>query len=123
MTYKDIYQLPLHKLKYGSWVYDEKGNFVFQFERQYDEKGDYAEGWLEFEDKIINKLNGDKLITFDEDFKSEKNDICIYYKEIHVITIRGWGNLTGTGAHNLPVEDATNIQDTFRDFIIETLNN
>jgi len=57
MTYKDIYQLPLHKPKYGSWVYDEKSNFVFQFERQYDEKGDYAEGWLEFEDKIINKLS------------------------------------------------------------------
>lgn len=121
MIYKDIYQLPLHKPKYGSWVYDEKSNFVFQFERQYDEKGDYEEGWLEFEDKIINKLNGDKLIAFDEDFKSEQNDI--YYKEIHVITIRGWGNLTGTGAHNLPVEDAANIQDTFRDFIIETLNN
>jgi hypothetical protein len=121
MTYTDIYQFPLHKPKYGSWVYDEKGNFVFQFERQYDEKGEYQDGWIDFENKILNKLNGDKSIVFDEDFTF--NNIEIYYKGLHIITIRGWGNLTGTGAHNLSSENAANIQDTFRDFIIETLNN
>ena len=36
--------------------------------------------------------------------------------------IRGWGNLTGAGAHNLSVEEAANIQDTFADFIVERLN-
>ena len=36
-----------------------------------------------------------------------------------LILIRGWGNLTGAGAHNLSVEEAANIQDTFADFIVE----
>ena len=39
-----------------------------------------------------------------------------------LILIRGWGNLTGIGAHNLSVEEAANIQDTFADFIVERLN-
>jgi len=38
------------------------------------------------------------------------------------ILIRGWGNLTGTGAHNLKEEEAANIQDTFAEYIVEQLN-
>ncbi len=34
------------------------------------------------------------------------------------ITIRGWGNLTGIGGYNLSEEQASKIQDDFRDWII-----
>ena len=31
-TYKDVYKFPLRLAKYGTWVYDDTGHFVFQFE-------------------------------------------------------------------------------------------
>jgi hypothetical protein len=38
------------------------------------------------------------------------------------ILIRGWGNLTGTGAHHFSEEKAVKIQDDFRDWIIYKLS-
>lgn len=118
-TFRDIYKFPLHKLSLNSsWVMDEANNFVFQFEPQY-KCGNYLKGWPEFERKVITKINGIH-INFEHEFKHENG--MIYYLNTHVMTIRGWGNLTGVGGHNLPPEEAANIQDTFADFIVEQLN-
>lgn len=124
-TYKDIYRFPLKKAKYGSWVYDSANNFVFQFESKFDEKGSYAKGWQEFVAKVIDTLNAeDKMALHHGKFVHENGDIFIQEDKLktHVITIRGWGGLTGVGGHNLSSEDAANIQDTFADFIVERLN-
>jgi hypothetical protein len=117
-SWKDMYSLPLHKTDYISWVYDKRSNFVFQFEPKFV-NGDYAKGYLEFENNVLNKLNGGSH-KFESEFTSKHGEI--FYKHNHIITIRGWGNLTGIGAHNLPAETAALIQDTFCDWIIETLN-
>lgn len=116
-TFRDIYKLPLRK-SHGTWVYDDAHNFVFQFEPKYS-KGNYADGWIDFEKKVLNKINGGKE-NFERKFVHKDGEII--YNDYHVITIRGWGNLTGVGGHNLPPEEAANIQDTFADFIIEQLN-
>lgn len=125
-TYKDIYKFPLRKAKYGSWVYDAESNFVFQFEAKF-EKGDYQKGWQEFEQKIIDCLNDVKPLELKEksNFSLSEGNIFITQNGIksHIITIRGWGNLTGIGAHNLSGEEAANIQDTFAEFIVNKLNN
>lgn len=118
-TYKDIYKFPLRKNTYGTWVYDQESNFVFQFEPKYS-NGEYAEGWIDFEKKVLQTLNGCHE-KFEGKFTAKNGEI--FYNDLHVITIRGWGNLTGTGARNLPAEVAANIQDTFCDFIVNTLNN
>ena len=118
-TYKDIYKFPLHTSKYGGWVYDAENNFVFQFEPYYNKEGQYRKGYLDFVKNVIKKLNGEEH-KFESTFSSNKGEI--FYKGLHIITIRGWGNLTGVGSHNLPAEEAANIQDTFEQFIIETLN-
>jgi hypothetical protein len=124
-TYKDIYKFPLQKSKFISWVYDKKSNFVFQFEPKFI-NGDYAEGWKEFEQKVIDCLNSKTpLKTINKsNFIHKNGEIFAVQGEnkAHIITIRGWGNLTGIGGHNLPSEDAANIQDTFAEFIINTLN-
>lgn len=109
-TYKDVYQLPLHRAEYGSWVYDAKSNFVFQFETD-DNK---------VRNHIINVVNGAEKSALSnvrhiEGIISDDDQL--------LITIRGWGNLTGTGGMNLPVEDAVNIQDSFADFLVAKLNN
>lgn len=125
-SYQNIYQFPLRKSKYTSWVFDAKGNFVFQFEPKFTKEGEFLEGWKDFEDKILNCLNGEYNMNYDGVFTLKDGDIFSQKtgndKVIHIITIRGWGNLTGIGAHHLSAEEATNIQDTFAQFIINKLN-
>ena len=118
-TYKDIYKFPLRQWSYGSWVSDSVGNFVFQFEPRFT-KGDYAEGWQELESKALDAINGRGF--FDKEVYHEQGEIFVKGDSEAIITIRGWGNLTGTGGHNLKAEEAANIQDTFAEFIVEQLN-
>lgn len=125
-TYKDIYVFPLRKDSELDWVYDEAGNFVFQFEPKYNKEG-YRSGYLSFVEKSLKVLNGEKVErTTDYTFFHESERIYYMIPEtterVHIITIRGWGNLTGIGAHNLPAEEAANIQDTFAEFIVDKLN-
>ena len=109
-TYKDVYELPLEE-SHG-WIYDQKRNFVFQFMID-DEKT---------EQKILNVINGkENFKNFHLSFYHE-NGVIQDDKGQKIILIRGWGNLTGTGAMNLSVEEAANIQDTFANFIVERLN-
>lgn len=110
-NWNDIYKLPLHLAKYGTWVYDAESNFVFQFEILHD----YTR------EEVIDILNG--LLEPKVKHKSIHKDGFIYddVGEI-MITIRGWGNLRGVGAHNLSGEEAANIQDTFANWIVERLN-
>jgi hypothetical protein len=37
--------------------------------------------------------------------------------------VRGWGMLTGIGAYNLPLKEASIIQDEFIDYCVKRLNN
>jgi len=111
-TFKDIYKFPLHLAKYGSWVWDDNDQFVFQFE---------------FEDKekrklLLDVINREKTLTNKELSFSHEKGYILDNNSIEVLLIRGWGNLTGQGAHNLEAEEAANIQDTFADYIVKRLN-
>jgi hypothetical protein len=109
-TYKDVYELPLEDIH--GWIYDQKRNFVFQFMID-DEKT---------EQKILDVINGkENFKNLDLLFKHEQGKIVDKFGS-PIILIRGWGNLTGIGAMNLSVEEASNIQDTFANFIVERLN-
>jgi hypothetical protein len=109
-TYKDVYQLPLENRH--DWIYDQNNNFVFQFMID-DEKT---------EQKILDIINGkENFKNLDLIFKHEQGQI-LDKSGLPIILIRGWGNLTGIGAKNLSVEEASNIQDTFADFIVKRLN-
>jgi HKD family nuclease len=111
-TYKDVYQLPLRMQKYGSWVYDANNNFVFEFEIENKEK----------QQLLLDVINGEKKLYNPDAVFHHKDGYIFTDKGVEVILIRGWGNLTGTGAMNLSSEEAANIQDTFAEFIVEQLN-
>ena len=121
-TFKDIYIFPLRKSEHSGWVYDTWGNFVFQFEPRFNDNGDFQDGWQEFETEVLGALNGKQPMKGGQPYHFKEGKIFRANDNTPVITIRGWGNLTGIGAHNLPAEDAANIQDTFGRFIVETLN-
>lgn len=120
-TYKDIYKLPLKQADRTGWVYDQNGNFVFQFEKYYDSKGKRL-NWLEpFWKKVIIFINEEAKGWKSSENWNHKNGE-IFLGNVHVITIRGWGNLCGVGGHNLPAEEAANIQYTFSEFIVNKFN-
>ncbi len=124
-----FYTLPLHPAKYGSWVYDAKSNFVFQFDgalNTFDRNTDsgFTEEVSEMRKKILDSLNSDTHEPIKElDLTVNPGDLNeIFNKGELIITIRGWGNLTGTGANNFSEEKAAKIQDDFRDWILYKLN-
>lgn len=114
LTFRDLYEFPFHQAKYGGWVYDAKGNFIFQFE--FDNK--------ETKEKIINILNGEVVEYNRQEIRVEDGYISININGdwLNAILIRGWGNLTGVGAYNLDGKYAARIQDTLAEYIVEKLN-
>lgn len=108
-TYKDIYVFPLSVNTIG-WVRDKKGQFVFQFQFS----------GTTLHQQFLNVINGDAKPSKEHNFTH--NDGYISENNTNYILIRGWGNLTGTGGHNLSPEEAANVQDTFAEFIVNQLN-
>lgn len=115
-----FYKQPFRKSDW-SWVYDANGNFVFQFKRKYDENGNYEKGCIELEDRIIKSLNSKNQEIIPELKLMIRDAIEIKNHGKLLILIRGWGNLTGIGAHNFPIEKASKIQDDFAAWIIYKL--
>lgn len=108
-NWKDVYELPLKKDFPPSWIYDSKGNFVFQF-ISFDEN---------LQDKVLQVINGERKVSGKtSEFIYEKGFIQAKDTGAKLILIRGWGGLTGSGGLNLSGEEASNIQNTFAEFII-----
>ena len=114
----NFYTRPFHQSKYSGRVYDAKGNFVFQFEGDYDDKGNYKEGYKELTEKIIFALND---VNFNPvpNLKLELKGAIELYKDGKLfVLIRGWGGLTGVGGHNFSGEKASKIQDDFVKYLL-----
>jgi hypothetical protein len=111
LSFRDLYQFPFHQAKYGSWVYDAIGNFIFQFEFDNEET----------REKIIKILNGEIVEYNSQEVKIDGGYITININGdwLNLILIRGWGNLTGVGAYNLDGGYAGKIQDTLAEYIVE----
>lgn len=117
MKQLNFYKLPFKKEFGIEWVYDSGGNFIFQFVVDYK----LSEGRLS--DMVLSMMNGVKPPVKLNLSVSEEDRNTIMLKGRPFILIRGWGNLTGTGAHNFPVEKAAKIQDDLADWIVELFTN
>lgn len=106
----DVYHLPV-RVDDGGWIFDDGGNFVAQFVVE----------WKDLIEKVIDCINGTYTLKGRTSKFIYKDGVIQAENGSKLILIRGWGNLTGGGAMNLPVEDAQNIQDTFAEFIISRL--
>lgn len=118
LTWKDMYEFPFRCMSHLDWVHDNEGNFMFQFERGVAK---------ESIDKLIKYLNKEPAasLIIPEKVYHKNGEIYVQPKdsdkEFHVITIRGWGNLTGIGSFNFPGEVGAKIQDTFADWLVEQI--
>lgn len=114
VSFRDLYQFPFHQAKYGSWVYDENSNFIFQFQMN---NKTTQESCIKILNGEINPTKENKFVHKDGMIYLDKDE------ELHeFILIRGWGNLTGTGSYNLDGEYAGKIQDTLAEYIVQKLN-
>lgn len=63
------------------------------------------------------------LGNFTPPFRADKYDGWVWDANgVHVLTVRGWGHLTGGGALGLGEDEAVEIQDSFHKWVVETLN-
>ena len=112
-TFRDVYQLPFHRRTLvDTWIYDEGNNFCFQFEKYRDELNIL----------LLQVINGDRYLENENLTFHHKDGEIIDNNGNHLITIRGWGNLTSPNCLGLSPEEAANIQDSLADYIVQQLN-
>lgn len=117
-----FYKQPFVQANYGTWVYDAKNNFVFQFDEKikYNNDGELLESVNLLREKIIfslNSVNLEPIEGLDLSINPD-NPVEILNNGELFITIRGWGNLTGIGGYKFDTEKATFIQDLFAQWLI-----
>lgn len=128
--FKEIYKLPLKYVEDCPFmVLTADGQRAFDFEwpgwPTY-EKNEHIDGKSIHD--IIAKLNGNSNVIIENyyNFTYKDGEIWAFStkakKKKHIMLIRGWGHLTGTGGLHLKDEDAAKIQDAFGQYIVETLN-
>lgn len=69
---------------------------------------------------IVNAINGYGPGIFNASISPKQNDVIQIDGEDKLL-IRGWGNLTAPGCHNLKKEEAIKVQDDFAKWIVEQL--
>ena len=128
--FKEVYKFPLHFEEFAPFmVLTTNNQRAFDFEQ---EAWETYEKDSHIDDKsihdIIAKLNVDNSIVLENYYNFSYNDGEIWAfstkakKKKHIMLIRGWGYLTGTGGLHLSESDAAKIQDDFGQYIVETLN-
>ena len=110
MTFKDIYKAPFHTVYDG--LYGVSSNGVKTF------TGFSLEAQTHI-DRIVKILNGEDAPKY------KKADIAVQGAKLcvcgHIIIVRGWGMLIGTGGFNLSREDAAKIQDDFINWVLDSI--
>ena len=119
-TFKDYYKFPLkQELILEDLVLTKDNNMAFQFvENDEDTEGLYLSDVTKKE--ILHVINKDiKIQQYFPNLSIEGEYIKTGNKTL--ITLRGWGNLTGIGGHNLSDDKAKSIQHQFALYIVNCL--
>lgn len=106
----EFYKKPFETDEYALYIHDADYQTTAMFLMRIPQKD---------AERIIGALNSEERIPNKARLTVDPNDSgVILNKGEKFIRIRGWGNLTGIGGHNLSAEEAVKIQDNFRDWII-----
>ena len=93
-TWQEVYKLPLRLDDWFSYVWTNTNGMALQFHEDVKEEDQV---------KIVEAINGINKYKI----PLIKNDTCDFYAdETYIFCVRGWGNLTGGGALNLPLKEA-----------------
>jgi hypothetical protein len=109
-TWQDVWKLPLRGDEWGDYAWSKNDTMALMFDKSFND-ADRA--------KLIEAINETT------NFKIPNLTIngCDFFKDgEYIFCVRGWGNLTGTGALNLSQEKALEIQDGFINHIYKILS-
>ena len=120
IRWQDVYQLPLHLDRHGSYAWSANGTMALDFEYGNGNTEEEFQKKMAFAQKIIDCINGVKPFDMPLNF-GVYNSIDFCYNGKYVFCVRGWGHLTGTGALHLPEKEAARIQDEFVRYILDKL--
>lgn len=114
LTFKDIWESPFVLDDMSGYIFSSNGEIIMS--PTIDNIEDFN---IQL---IVNKLNGNKDIKLEIEFKYESSlgEIKCYDNSFY--EIRGWGALTSPNCYNLSEEAAKEIQDEFGKWIVEILN-
>lgn len=112
-SWRNVWQLPLHKSKHCDWVWSANDVPALTY---------FREDWecTEVVEEIVQIVNGERETSFLPEWTADGCEVRFQGK--YAFLVRGWGHLTGCGALNLPAELAAKIQDGFVKYIIDRLN-
>lgn len=94
------------------YIFDSDNNMVLQTIKHLDKENMIG---------LCNQLNGNRDATYKNDWQYDKRRQVVTQNGRDMYDIRGWGYLTGTGALNLPDDEAIEIQDDLGLFIVERM--
>lgn len=117
-NFKKYYKFPLRIDEYCQeyiWTKDNETAFNYLDDKRLYKDEDTSEIIA-----IVNAINGEGIGNFDASISPTESDIIQINGEDKLL-IRGWGNLTGAGCHNLKPEEAIKIQNDFAKWIVEQL--
>ena len=117
-SFAKYYEMPLWVDDYCQthvWTKDNEMAFNYLDEKRLFKDEDTSEIIA-----IVNAINGYGPGTFNASISPKQNDVIQIDGEDKLL-IRGWGNLTASGCHNLSNEEAIKVQDDFAKWIVEQL--
>lgn len=117
MKWREVYQPPF-RIDSNSinYVWANNGTMTMTFSLPNEHKDKQT-----FIDNVVKKLNGDTSVKFDRVF-TLRNNIYFHYGGLFAFSVRGWGELIGSGGFKLPADEAAKVQDEFSKWVLEILN-
>ena len=118
MNFRNYYKLPLKVDTYcPSYIFTSDNEMALNYLNETKiELEEYSEVY-----DIVGAINGYIVGDFNASVSDIADDI-ININGVPTLMIRGWGNLIGSGCHNLSPQEAIQVQNSFRDWIINKLN-
>lgn len=113
----DFYKLPFTDAQQCGYIFDANDNFIFQF----DHYGTLED--LDLNAELLAILNEERPGPANLNLIKGDESIFMEGESIPLLTIRGWGNLTGIGGYRFDSKKAAKIQDNLLDWIFNKLTN
>lgn len=109
LTFKEVYELPLRNDEWGcyAWANNDTMSLMFDFGVSNEDRK-----------KVVDAINGEA----EHKIPNLRKDVTDFFDgDTYIFCVRGWGNLTGIGALNLPSAKAEKIQDEFAEHVFKSL--
>ena len=110
MTFRDIYKPPFVIKLDGIYAFSDNGT------KSFTAFSPEAKAHLKRIVKLLNGEEAEKYSKGDVVFQDTKLCVCG-----HIIIVRGWGALIGSGGYHIPRDEAAKIQDDFTSWVVETI--